>query len=441
MKVYELNVDGLVGPTHHYAGLAFGNEASIHHAHQVSNPKAAAKEGLRKMKLLHDAGLKQALMPPPLRPNLPLLHRLGFEGTPTQQVSKAFKEAPHLLSACYSASSMWTANAATLSAHPDTQDGRIHITPANLISQLHRAQEAAFTAKILKLIFHDERYFIHHPHLPPFGTLADEGAANHSRLCQHHASLGLNLWVYGKSAFNTNLPTPKHYPARQTLEAAQTIARIHGLSPKTTFFVQQHPDAIDAGVFHNDVIAVANESVFLVHAQAFVNQAMFLKKLQEQADFDLCIIEVSKEMLSLQDAVSTYFFNSQLLTLPNQTMLFLAPEECKHHPNTASLINTLLADKNNPIQHVQYVNLKQSMENGGGPACLRLRIPLTEEALATVHPGIILTDERFKLLDAWIERHYRDTLSFNDLADPKLIEETEAAHQELALILKLGSLY
>ncbi|MDX2347040.1 MAG: N-succinylarginine dihydrolase, partial [Legionella sp.] len=30
--VYELNLDGLVGPTHHYAGLAYGNTASLAHA-------------------------------------------------------------------------------------------------------------------------------------------------------------------------------------------------------------------------------------------------------------------------------------------------------------------------------------------------------------------------------------------------------------------------
>ena len=28
MSGYEINFDGLVGPTHHYAGLSFGNEAS-----------------------------------------------------------------------------------------------------------------------------------------------------------------------------------------------------------------------------------------------------------------------------------------------------------------------------------------------------------------------------------------------------------------------------
>lgn len=434
---YELNLDGLPGPTHHYAGLAFGNEASIQHAQQLSHPKAAAKEGLRKMQLLHQAGLKQAILPPPHRPNLPLLHRLGFRGTPAQQVAKAFKQAPQLLRACYSASSMWTANAATISAAADTQDGRIHITPANLVTQLHRAQESAFTSKMLQRIFSDECYFVHHPHLPPSGTLSDEGAANHNRLCQQHDRSGLNVFVYGKSALTASRE-PKRYPGRQTLEASQALARIHGLNPQTTYFVQQNPDAIDAGVFHNDVISLANEHVFLVHEQAFVNQAKILKTLEQDADFALQILQISKQDLSLKDAVETYFFNAQLITLPNQSMLLLAPEECRVNTRAYEVIQGLLNDKNNPIQQVNFVNLKQSMQNGGGPACLRLRIPLSQPAFETMHPGIIFTQPLLERLDTWVEKHYRDKLCFADLADPMLLEETQTAMDSLMELLDLN---
>lgn len=48
MKVYELNMDGLVGPTHNYAGLAPGNIASLNYASVASNPQAAALQGLKK---------------------------------------------------------------------------------------------------------------------------------------------------------------------------------------------------------------------------------------------------------------------------------------------------------------------------------------------------------------------------------------------------------
>ena len=58
MKAYEVNFDGLVGPTHNYSGLSFGNIASEQSLKDVSNPKLAAQQGLAKMKALSDKGLK-----------------------------------------------------------------------------------------------------------------------------------------------------------------------------------------------------------------------------------------------------------------------------------------------------------------------------------------------------------------------------------------------
>ncbi|EAP0071555.1 succinylarginine dihydrolase, partial [Salmonella enterica subsp. enterica serovar Stanley] len=49
MTAHEVNFDGLVGLTHHYAGLSFGNEASTRHRFQMSNPRLAVKQGLLKM--------------------------------------------------------------------------------------------------------------------------------------------------------------------------------------------------------------------------------------------------------------------------------------------------------------------------------------------------------------------------------------------------------
>jgi succinylarginine dihydrolase len=441
MKCYELNLDGLVGPTHHYAGLAFGNEASLHHAGKVSYPRAAALQGLKKMRLLHDLGLEQAFLPPPLRPNLAMLRRLGFQGSLEQQLSHAFKEAPHLLSACYSASTMWTANAATVSSHLDTADHNVHFTPANMVSQLHRASESAFTFKALQQIFNDERHFIHHPPLPPCGTLSDEGAANTNRLCAQHDKPGLQLFVYGQTSFDPKSLRPTHYPARQTREAHETNARTHGLHPDKTFFAQQLPQAIDAGVFHNDVISLANESVFLVHEEAFVEQTNLLRALKKSADFDLNIIQIPSQRLSLADAVRTYFFNSQLVTLPDQTMCLIAPIECQHNANSAALLQEIIADSSNPIQHLHFINLTQSMNNGGGPACLRLRIVLSAEALAAMHPGVRLNDALFDRLEQWVINHYRETLHFSDLCDPTLVSETQAALLELERLIQMQGLY
>lgn len=444
MNVYELNMDGLVGLTHHYAGLSSGNIASTTNALSVSNPQAAARQGLEKMRLLHHMGLKQAVLPPHQRPNLRLLYDLGFKGTPAEQLNKAHKIAPELLSACYSASSMWTANAATVSASADTQDNKVHFTAANLVSNLHRHQESDFSNKLLSSLFSNTDYFTHHPVLPKSLITSDEGAANHNRLCQSHAQQGINLFVYGKKAMKTAhpYPEPKIYPPRQTREASEAVARNHLLDPNQVIFACQNAHAIDQGVFHNDVISVANESVFLVHAEAFHNQDKILETIRKKAHFPLTIIEVSNEQLSIKDAVDSYLFNSQLISLPNQKgMMLIAPSECQNNLRVKSCIELIIADSANPINEVQYLDLKQSMRNGGGPACLRLRVPLNEKELAAMHQGVLVNDGLLNRLDQWILKHYRTELHAKDLADPLLMNESLRALDELTQILKLDSIY
>ncbi|CEG57128.1 N-succinylarginine dihydrolase [Legionella fallonii] len=444
MNVFELNMDGLVGSTHHYAGLSSGNVASTTNALSFSNPQAAARQGVEKMRHLHSMGLKQGILPPHQRPNLHLLYQLGFKGTPTEQINKAYKTAPELLSACYSASSMWTANAATISASADTVDKKVHFTAANLVSNLHRYQESVFSEQLLRSIFSNEDYFTHHAALPKSMITSDEGAANHNRLCQSHAHQGINLFVYGKKALRTAhpYPEPQIYPARQTKEASEAIARNHRLNPEQVIFACQNPDAIDQGVFHNDVISVANESVFLVHAEAFLNQKEILNTLREKAQFPLTIIELSKEHLTIKDAVDTYLFNSQLITLPNHKgMILIAPSECQNNLKVKTCIEILVADHSNPINEVHYLDLKQSMRNGGGPACLRSRVPLNEKELSAMHQGVLVDDHLLDRIDQWILKHYRSKLHVSDLADPSLINESLQALDELTQILKLGSIY
>lgn len=444
MTMYELNMDGLVGLTHNYAGLAAGNIASTHNALTCSNPQAAARQGLEKMRLLHNMGIKQGVLPPHQRPNLELLYQLGFRGTAEEQLKKAYKIAPDLLSASYSASSMWTANAATVSPSIDTQDNKTHFTAANLISNLHRHQEADFSQKLLHAIFADAHYFKHHPILPRSTITGDEGAANHGRLCQNHGQPGIHLFVYGKKALGKGPDTegPLKYPARQTKEASEAIVRNHQLHEQHVVFAHQNPHVIDQGVFHNDVISVANESVFLVHEQAFYDQTAVLNELREKASFPLTIIELSQEQLSVQDAVASYLFNSQIISLPNKSeMMLLAPIECQHHPRVKSCIDELIADRSNPINSVHYLDLKQSMRNGGGPACLRLRIPLNEPELHAMHQGVLVDNQLLDTLDQWVLKHYRTELTSADLVDPQLINESFQALDELTQILKLGPIY
>lgn len=444
MNAYEVNFDGLVGPTHNYAGLAYGNLASTSHGLTVSNPKAAVNQGLDKMKLMADLGIKQGILPPHERPNIRALRDLGFRGADSRIIQHAGREAPHFLSACYSASAMWTANAATVSPSADTSDGKVHFTPANLISFFHRSIESPFTAKVLKAIFHDERVFNHHAALPAAAQFSDEGAANHIRLCTDYGNPGIELFVYGSWAFGRQVHHPVAFPARQTLEASAAIARLHDLKPATTVFTRQNPEVIDTGVFHNDVISVGNQNVLFYHSQAFAEPMVVRDKIERV--FAKCcgvepvIIEVTADRVSVSEAVQTYLFNSQLVTLSDGTMGLISPLECVENERIAAFLDELVRE-NNPISKVTIVDIRQSMKNGGGPACLRLRVVLNETELALAHEGVFLTDEKFDELKNWADRHYRDKLHPSDLIDPQLINESRAALDELTRILDLGCIY
>ncbi|MCM5703305.1 N-succinylarginine dihydrolase [Larsenimonas salina] len=439
----ETNFDGLVGPTHHYGALAAGNRASQRHGHRPSNPKAAALQGIAKMRALLDLGYSQGVIPPQERPHLPTLRRLGFTGDDRAILARVAKEAPALLSQVSSSASMWVANAATVSPSADTCDGRVHFTPANLNASLHRSLEHPTTARALSAIFKDPTHFAHHPALPDVATFGDEGAANHTRLCADYDQPGIGFFVYGREALSPNAPRPRRYPARQTLEASQAVARQHGLSAGRVVFAQQTPDAIDAGVFHNDVIAVGNQRVLFYHQRAFLESDRVLSALDsalERLGTELVPIEVPSHRVSLEDAVASYLFNSQLLDAGNDRMRLIVPQECLSTPSVHAFLDELLKG-NGPISDVQAFDLKQSMQNGGGPACLRLRVALTERERAAVAPGALMTHERLDCLTAWVERHYRDRLSAEDLFDPSLLEEVHTALDELTHLLGLGALY
>ncbi|MBX6420464.1 MAG: N-succinylarginine dihydrolase [Nevskia sp.] len=434
----EANFDGLVGPTHNYAGLAYGNLASARHAETPSNPREAALQGLIKMKALADLGLAQGVLPPHERPHLPTLRRLGFSGTDAEVLFKASLEAPDLLAAMASASPMWTANAATVSPSADCADGKLHFTPANLATHLHRAIEPETTARALKATFPDPRHFVHHDPLPATPGLGDEGAANHTRLCTDYGAPGLELFVYGRGAENE--PRPQKFPARQTRAACEALARLHRLDPVRCHFAQQAPQAIDAGVFHNDVIAVGNRDLLLCHERAYTDPRA-LKDWVLRHLPSARVIEIAEDEVSLAEAVSSYLFNGQLVSAPDGAMWLIVAQECQEHPRVWACIQRLLADPLNPIAGVKVFDLRQSMRNGGGPACLRLRVVLTEAERAAVNPRVWLDGALYARLHAWVCRHYRDRLVPADLADPRLLEESRAALDELTQMLNLGSLY
>lgn len=438
MKATEANFDGLVGLTHHYAGLSFGNEASTRNQLQPSNPRLAAKQGLLKMKALADMGYVQGVIPPHERPNIAALRQLGFGGSDEQVLAAAGKTAPGLLSAVSSASAMWVANAATVSPSADSLDGRVHLTVANLNNKFHRAIEAPETAWLLRSIFRDDRHFAVHDALPQVAMFGDEGAANHNRLGGAYGERGVQLFVYGRDSSHEG-KAPQRYPARQTREASEAVARLHQLSPESVLYAQQNPAVIDQGVFHNDVIAVSNQQMLFCHQHAFVNQPELLAQLWSRVP-GFVALEVPENRVSVKDAVETYLFNSQLLSRPDGTMMLVLPEESRQHPGVwRYLCEQVEADT--PLKALKVFDLRESMYNGGGPACLRLRVVLTPQEQQAVNPAVLMNDRLFSMLNNWVDRHYRDRLTQADLVDPQLLREGRDALDELTKLLDLGNVY
>lgn len=446
---YEINFDGLVGPTHHYGGLSFGNVASTTHSSQKAFPKEAALQGLKKMKFLKDLGLKQAIIPPQERPEINFLRQMGFIGNENEILVKAYRSHPELLSLCSSASCMWTANAATISPSPDTFDKKVHFTPANLVNKFHRFLEAQQTARTLKSIFKNPDYFVHHSPLPSHPLFGDEGAANHTRFSEEYGAQGIEFFTYGQEMARPQAEKPKLFPARQTYEASEAISRLHLLDTEFTIFAQQNPEAIDQGVFHNDVISVGNLNFFFCHEKAFLNQKSVLNKLKEKyrkiTGHDLFVLEVSDKEVPLSQVIKSYLFNSQLILTPSlaetKKMTLIAPMECKNNSIVGDYLNKIIESQSTPLTAVHYMDVKQSMQNGGGPACLRLRVVLNEKEIAATHPDIFLTDELYSSLVQWVNKNYRDSLTLEDLADPKLLDESRRSLDELTQILNLGSIY
>jgi succinylarginine dihydrolase len=431
----EANADGLIGPTHSYAGLSPGNLASERNAGDASNPRSAVKQGLAKMKLLADLGVPQFVLPPQERPHVGFLREVGFTGTDPETVAQAWRTAAPLASAASSASSMWAANAATVTPSADSADGRVHFTPANLVSNLHRSLEPPQTTRALRRLFADPRRFAVHEPLPSVGHFGDEGAANHVRLCADHGEAGVNLMVWGREAWEE---WNGKFPARQTREASEAVVRRHGAGHAV--LARQAKAAIEGGAFHNDVVCVGAKTCLLFHEMAFEDKGQTLDAIRRAADglFAPEFVEVATKDLPFDDAVKSYLFNSQLLAVPGEDRLVLiAPTETRDNPAAHAAAEAIVAS-NGPIGRVHYVDVRQSMRNGGGPACLRLRVVLTEAELQAANPYQRLDQSLFERLNTWADRWYRESLTPGDLADPLLLEESRSALDQLTAILNLG---
>ncbi len=408
MAIQEINFDGLVGPSHNYAGLSPGNLASTSHAGAVSHPRAAALQGIAKMRVNLALGLTQGLFLPQPRPDRPWLNSLHTTIDHAE---------PHIRAAAMSASSMWAANAATVSPAPDTADRRCHLSIANLMTMPHRSHEWPHMLRQLRLAFAKSSAFaVHGPVPPPFG---DEGAANHMRLAPSHGEAGLEIFVHGRSG--------GRFPARQHIEAGKAIARAHGLAPEHTLFVEQSDVAIAAGAFHNDVVAVANERVLLAHELAFADRDRLFSDIGDRLPGAI-LIEVPDSEVPLTDAITSYLFNAQLVTLPGEEgMALIVPTECMATPSTSAYLKRLSAG-NGPIRRIIPVDVKESMANGGGPACLRLRVVAYP---ADIDPRFLVDEAKLDALAELVARHWPESIATEDLASPSLIADIERARGAL----------
>ena len=416
MSLQEINFDGIIGPSHNYAGLSLGNLASARNAGQISRPRAAALQGIAKMRANLELGLAQGVFLPHRRPNRDWLAQLGAEHETAE---------PALAANAMSASPMWAANAATVSPAPDTSDGRCHLTVANLRTMPHRSHEWPQTLAQLRVAFRDSATFaVHEPVPPAFG---DEGAANHMRLASAHGEPGLELFVYGVAG--------GAFPARQHLQASKAIARLHGIDPARTLFIEQSEEAIAGGAFHNDVVAVANERVLFAHEQAFAERERVyeaVKSLMPEAE----IAEVPAAKVPLADAISSYLFNAQLVSPPDGVTTLIVPEEARETPTVWSWLQQHIAG-NGPIRRVQVVDVRQSMANGGGPACLRLRVVADP---AAVDARFMVDGSKLDRLAEVVERHWPAEISSDELQERRLIEVVEAARRALLESLDLAEL-
>ncbi len=422
--IREINFDGLIGPTHNYAALSFGNLASASNAGATSRPREAALQGLAKMRFAMSLGLTQGFLLPLERPNAAWLRQLGFTGADAAVCAAAHTADPRLFAQACSASSMWTANAATVSPAADTADGRTHLSVANLSRMTHRSIEHTETLAQLRLAFADPAFAVH-PAVP--AAFGDEGAANHMRLTVKHGESGVEVFVYGEEGGK--------FPARQNRRASEAVARRHGLAPDRALFVAQSQTAIDAGAFHNDVVAVANEHVLFAHELAFADPAQLKADLARLLP-GAVLVEVPESAVSLSDAISSYLFNSQLVSLPDGSMALILPMEAHDCAPVKAYLGALVAG-NGPIRAVHYVQVRESMRNGGGPACLRLRVVADP---ATIDARFLLDAAKADRLEALVTRHWPEAIGPNDLGNPDLWAQAWEARAALLAELGLGGL-
>jgi succinylarginine dihydrolase len=448
----EVNFDSIAGPTYNYSSVGPGNLASMDSLRQTSNPKQVALEGLRKAEVLVDLGVPQALLPPLSRPDLWALYRVGLIkdkglltaddlGSLAKHLSQASVIAPQLLAACFAGTSLWANNAAVVSPSADTDDNRVHFTPANMISAFHRSLEANEISQILRQIFQDDKHFVIHDPLPCSDSFGDEGAANHLRLGTQHSAAALNVFIYGRTGFG-DLEHGHRYRPRQTQAASEAIARLHRLNLDRTLFVKQSSDAVDAGIFHNDVICASNLDLLIYHENAFADTPRDICKISaafsDLTNQSLRNLEVLSSEVSLKEAAATYLFNSQIVKDGNGKTVLIAPRQCQLLPATLKFLTAIKKRSSSLIDKVLFVDVGGSMRGGGGPACLRLRVVLTNAQKLAIRQSVLLTKTLLRECRKLVQKDYPTEVHERMFADEDFLRMCFRVTEQIYGVLGLA---
>ncbi len=440
MRFVEANVDTLVGPTYSFGGLGQGNLASAISRGARSSPRRAALQGIDKMRRLVMHGVPQFVFPPHERPALSVLRGLGFEGDDQRVLETAFREAPALLTSALSSAFTWTANWGTVTGSAECGDGLVHCTVANLSASFHRSIEAETSKRLMTQLL-NQKWAIHHDALP--AVFSDEGAANQMVLGVA-GQPNLNIFVYGRTLDEGGRMTRRFFP-RQVREAWEVIARRHSLNQEAVFYVPQSARAIDAGVFHNDVIATAHRDLLIYHEWAFDTDVDFDKNVRKKAKtigFGVRLVAISNDMLSIEESVRTYFFNSQLVDIhrDSKRWLWVLPGECADSEGALRAIDWV-RERCPEIEALEFAPVTESMANGGGPACQRLRLPLNEVELASVNPVFRATPALLDQLSLIVGHLYPDSFAVGDILDRVFRGHVQAALAGIAATMSLEGFY
>jgi succinylarginine dihydrolase len=147
-------------------------------------------------------------------------------------------------------------------------------------------------------------------------------------------------------------------------------------------------------------------------------------------------VEVAAADVPLEDAIRSYLFNAQLVTLSDGEMALIVPGEARETPSVWGWIERHLAG-NGPIRRVEVVDVRQSMANGGGPACLRLRVVADP---ASVDPRFLVDSDRIDRIAEVVARTWPDEIDHRDLQSAALIADIERARAALLETLGLQAL-